>query len=528
MTYKFLSRPVCEISQQWVGKMHFALNFISIGALWLISLQLVSVFNRRRLERKLGAQPITNVAPDGFFGVRSGFKMLEYKRSGTSTEFLRIQFSRLPKPHVPLFMFKIFGKKVIMTRDPENIKAILATQSDDFSMALRRDLFRPVFGDGIFTADGERWSHLRTMLRPLFARSQVGKLSTLEPHVQLLASHIRRSQGQKFDFQTLLYRFTIDTATAFLFGGSSKSLENFGPDAETDEWLFPNAFNTVQDYLTDRKVAQGVYFWIRGRKYERSLQIVKDFVDAYVTKALDMLAEDLEMSAKDRSVFLHSLCHQIRDPKLLHDLSMNLLIAGRDTTASFIVFAFFEIARNPDIWTAVKKEVNDNFGTSTDQITFESLKLCQYLKALLNEVLRMYPGAATNSRTAKRNTTLPRGGGPDGMSPFLLEKGQNIMFAIYAMHRNPAIYGADAQTFDPLRWLDGRTKGLKWEFLPFGGGARTCLGQQFALTETSYVVVRLAQMFQQVSLANPNSDYPPKIMTHFSIKLKEGLEVHMS
>ena len=125
----------------------------------------------------------------------------------------------------------------------------------------------------------------------------------------------------------------------------------------------------------------------------------------------------------------------------------------------------------------------------------------KYLRAVLNEIQRLYPIVPMNSREAIADTTLPRGGGPDGMAPVAILKGTYVSYHSYAMHRRKDIYGDDAESFRPERWLDDENPTpLRpgWAYLPFNGGPRVCIGQQFALTEAGYVVVRLLQEFKEM------------------------------
>lgn len=109
--------------------------------------------------------------------------------------------------------------------------------------------------------------------------------------------------------------------------------------------------------------------------------------------------------------------------------------------------------------------------------------------------LRLYPVIPRNVRTAVRDTCLPLGGGPDGKSPVFVKKGQNITFDVYSMHRRPDIYGPDVDEFKPERWNSVRPG---WGYLPFSGGPRICIGQQFALTEARYTTVRMLQHFSNI------------------------------
>jgi cytochrome P450 len=93
--------------------------------------------------------------------------------------------------------------------------------------------------------------------------------------------------------------------------------------------------------------------------------------------------------------------------------------------------------------------------------------------------LRLYPSVPVNTRTARRTTFLPTGGGSDGTSPVLIRKGENVAFCVYSMHRRKDLYGEDAEEFRPERWDEDLPEYTKtWGYLPFSGGPRICLGRK--------------------------------------------------
>ena len=114
-----------------------------------------------------------------------------------------------------------------------------------------------------------------------------------------------------------------------------------------------------------------------------------------------------------------------------------------------------------------------------------------------------------NNRTAKTDTILPRGGGPDGTAPILVRKGEVVVFSQYVNARRKNIFGPDADDFRPERW-EGQeeTNSYGWAYFPFNGGPRACLGQDFALMEVSYTVVRLLQAFSTISLPVGDKNEP--------------------
>ncbi|EGW34592.1 uncharacterized protein SPAPADRAFT_134963 [Spathaspora passalidarum NRRL Y-27907] len=489
----------------------------------------------KQLMKRLGAKPFTNDEGDGWFGFYVWKQLLDKKAEGTLVDFGHERYEKITNPNCETFQFRIFGKPLISTKDPENIKAILATQFNDFSLGRRHEIFQPLLGDGIFTLDGEGWKHSRAMLRPQFVREQVGHVKLLEPHLQVFFKHIRKNKGKVFDLQELFFRLTIDSATEFLFGESVQSLrdESIGMQLEATQidgkQEFATAFNFSQNFLASRSVLQELYWLLNTKKFRDCNAKVHKFASYYVEKALNLTEKELQ--EEKGYVFLYELAKQTKDPVILRDQLLNILVAGRDTTAGLLSFMFFELARNPDVFEKLKEEIYTKFGSGDDvqfnEITFETLKQCEYMKAVINECLRLYPSVPQNFRIATRDTTLPHGGGPDGMSPVLVRKGQNIVYIISSTHKTEKYYGKDAADFNPQRWFEPETKKLGWAFLPFNGGPRICLGQQFALTEASYVTTRLIQEFPNLTLGDPDTRYPPLKMSHLTMSLFEGCNVKM-
>ena len=164
---------------------------------------------------------------------------------------------------------------------------------------------------------------------------------------------------------------------------------------------------------------------------------------------------------------------------------LNILLAGRDTTASLLTNLWWVLARRPDVFDCLQTEVNAL--ATDDQVTIESLKSLKYLRAVLNECLRLYPVVPLNSCEARQTTTLPKGGGTDVTSPVLVSADSTVVWSLYAMHRDPDLFGSDAEEFKPDRWLDDPDSGVKglrpgWEYLPFNGDHGSVSGSNSRLT----------------------------------------------
>jgi len=202
-------------------------------------------------------------------------------------------------------------------------------------------------------------------------------------------------------------------------------------------------------------------------------------------------------SGKPRYLFLHELLRQTQDRYTVRSELLNILLAGRDTTAGLLSNTWHVLSKRPDIWAKLKAEVDQLNGERPDYATIKEMK---YLRYLLNESLRLMPLVPGNAREAVRDTVIPVGGGPDGKAPVFVPKGMAVSYSPWSMHRREDFYGPDALEFKPERWEHLRPG---WEYLPFNGGPRICLGQQYALLEASYVTVRLVQTFPQIESRDP-------------------------
>lgn len=359
---------------------------------------------------------------------------------------------------------------------------------------------------GIFTNDGADWAHSREMLRPNFVRSQVGDVKTFERHVAHLLSKLPKD-GSTVNLADYFFRLTMDSATEFLFGESTDSLTR---DSEEG---FAAAFNRSQEFIAMRArfgfLVRWFPFLFGESDSTKDQEFVHKFVDYYVEKGCakrdQMRGQKQSEEKSDRYIFIDELVSQTNDRTRIRSELLNILLAGRDTTASLLTNVWWTLSKRPDLWAKIQAEVATLDGAHP---TFEQLKELKFVRALLNESLRLYPVVPQNSRQAQEDTTLPVGGGPDGTSPLFVPKGQVVGWTVYGMHRRQDFYGADAEEFSPERWLDDPATGKKglrpgWEYLPFNGGARICLGQQFALTEASYTTVRLCQAFSGIESRDP-------------------------
>lgn len=232
------------------------------------------------------------------------------------------------------------GTKAFGTIEPANMEVMLSTNFTDYSMGLRRDITFPMFGDGIFTQEAGAWKRSRDLLRPQFLHKQYENLVIFHDAVDGLVDAISMSDGV-VDLQPLFFRLTLDTTTSFLFGESVRSLR--APDS-AGEHTFGNAFNTAQEYVAKRFRLLDLYWLIGGRKFEDACNNVHQFADQIIERNLARKTKSL--GDNDKYTFLDAVAKEIPDRHALRSQIINILVAGRDTTASLLSWTLYDFARN--------------------------------------------------------------------------------------------------------------------------------------------------------------------------------------
>jgi len=202
------------------------------------------------------------------------------------------------------------------------------------------------------------------------------------------------------------------------------------------------------------------------------------------------------------------------DPTVLRDETMNIMIAGRDTTAGTLTFVIYLLAEHPEVMARLREEILSKVGP-TRRPSYDDLRDMKYLRAVINETMRLFPAVPFNLRMTKSAAIWPS---KTGGKPFYIPPKTRTPYSVLLMHRRKDLWGPDALEFDPDRFLDERLHKYltpnPFIFLPFNAGPRICLGQQFAYNEMSFFLVRFLQNFSSVSLAPnaqpPNSLPPPE------------------
>lgn len=505
----------------------FVLTLLAIPVL-LIAHDRYKHFKYLRKCKKYGVAPI-NVENDGYLGLK---RVCEKIRDSVNCTFMQGLERDVDKIGYKTFKATGCYGDVMVSSEPEIAKHILSTKHHEFTLGVRSKMLESFIGEGIFTQNGHSWKHSRSLMKPQFFRNRITDLGLFETNADNLVKIMKDSarRGEKLDIQHYFQCLTLDFSVEFLTGerlgcmlGNSRPLN--GDNSNPSPSDLQNALNFCSEFVIRRSVALWFFWIINSVSFQRSIKTMENFFDVFVERARDVVGIESKATTTQKQqdenqkfVFINELAKDVPDNASLRHQCMNVLLAGRDTTSSLLSLCLYHVSRHPGVWEKLRTEVIETYTESKDGLNSENLRSCKYLKAVLNETMRMSAIIPFNVRCPNEDIILPRGGGPDGSEPTLLEGGTTVLLLTYNIHRDEAYWGPDAKEFNPERWMGENAPYTDpWAFLPFSGGPRICIGQQLALNEASYTMARIVQNFSQISA--PQEEKGRELRFHSGIAL---------
>lgn len=436
-------------------------------------------------QRGCGSLPdAKGQGPYGIFAIFLWLKAL-YKQSGPENV---IHWYNSDGKAMHTCRYNILGDDFIFTRDPENLKAMFVTQVDEYDHSdARIAATEPMLAAGVFNSRGEAWRHSRTLLRPQFSRDIISDLRVEERHLEdvweLLDTSLQEGWTSVIDLSPVFLNLTFGTSIEMLLGHKVNLQNPQDPQHQdtNDLSLEVQSHYRILSVLVYFKLLLGKKYWIVPDRSVSShhSKAIREYLRSFITKSLekpDTRGED-KLGTGDRFVFLDELIKETRDPVELENEILGVLSAGRATTSLLLAWAFYFLAREPRVFEKLRSAIMDQFGSAPGTITLKGLESCEYLRLVTRETLRVANVIPTLSRASLVDTTLPRGGGKEGMDPIYVPKGMDTRIALFAINRRVDIWGPDAEEFKPERWIERRA-GL--EFSPFGAGRKRCIGRKLS------------------------------------------------
>ncbi|MGW1893799.1 cytochrome P450 [Streptomyces sp. NPDC002004] len=392
----------------------------------------------------------------------------------------------------PVFRRKAFGKEFVFVWGARESADIADESRFAKHVGLGIANLRPVVGDGLFTAynDEPNWQLAHDVLAPGFSREAMeGYHPMMLDVAERLLAHWdgREAAGAAVDVPGDMTKLTLETIARTGFGHDFGSFERERPHpfvtAMVGTLTFAQRRNVVPAPLTSLVLRSA------ARQNTADIAFLNRTVDAVVASRRaapgtaggtgDLLDRMLETS--------HPRTGERLAPENIRHQVITFLAAGHETTSGALSFALHYLSRHPDVLARAQAEVDAVWGDAARPGYGQVAKL-RYVRRVLDESLRLWPTAPAFAREAREDTVLA------GEHP--MRRGAWALVLAIMLHRDPSVWGPDAERFDPDRFDPAAVRSRPAHvFKPFGTGARACIGRQFALHEATLVLGMLLRRY---------------------------------
>ena len=424
---------------------------------------------------------------------------------GVMNEFNRDSLGfieRLQRDYGDIVWSRFLYVPALFLYHPNEIEYVLATNARNFvkAMTLRSNFFQRLVGNGLLTSEGEEWKRQRRLTSPAFHRHRIANYAdTMINYTRRLTSSW--IDGETRDMHADMMRLTLEIVVRCLFNSDVSSdvdrvgetlgelVKPFAAQA-TLKWILNNRLPTPQHIKFHRlakKIDRVVYRIIAERRQHDDTG--------------DLLSMLLKARDEDGS--------RMSDQQL-RDEVMTLFLAGHETTALVLAWAWFLLGINPDAEQEFHAELDEVIGDRDPG--FDDIPRLKYTEKIAKEVMRLYPPAYGLGREAVADCEIGGYRVPAGTQVFVFQ---------WVTQRDPRFFD-DPLAFKPDRWTAEFEEQLpKYAYFPFGGGPRACVGASFAMMEMILVLATIGQRHRLELVP----DHPVETYPAMSLRPKNGVKV---
>jgi cytochrome P450 len=363
-------------------------------------------------------------------------------------------------------------RNVFVVSTPALVHEVLVTKQASFSKSPGMTVFmRPVLGKGVLTASNEDHPRQRKRLAPVFAPKRIAMYGdTMAAIARTFAERLR--DGEELELTDAMMTLTLEVVGRTLFDA----------DVRGDASAVGDAITTAMEVTM---LQMGSILPIppsiptpANLRYKRAV--------AKLDAVIYRIIEDRRREGSDRGDVL-SVMLETKDEAgvgmtdvQIRDEAMTLFAAGHETTANALAWAFYLLAKNPDVRAKLEAEV-DALGHDP---SFLDLPKLPYTLAVLKETMRLNPPAYMMGRRVLSDVMI---------GDHAISKGSIVIVNVMGLHHDPASFVAPGR-FDPERFLGEREKAIpRGAYLPFGAGPRVCIGNHFAMMEGHLLLATIAR-----------------------------------
>jgi cytochrome P450 len=397
---------------------------------------------------------------------------------GSFSQYTRDPLTFLPeaiRTYGDVIGLRFLKFRIYFLNHPDMIEELLVAQARKFGKGRVLKANQRLFGKGLLTSEGDFWLRQRRLAQPAFHRARIASYAeAMVQYAQKLTTTWRH--GEERDIHAEMMGLTLQIVGKTLFGVEvTREVQEVG-----------HSLQALMELNSDFRRLMLVPGWLPTLTNIRAELAIRR-----LDRIIYGIIREGRTSGEDRGDLLSLLLRAQDDDGShmsdvqLRDEALTIFLAGHETTAVALSWTWWLLDRHPEIEAKLHAELNLILQGRTP--TLEDLPSLRYTEHVITESMRLYPPAWGMARMALEDTEL---------AGYRVRKGSGVTVAQWAVHRDPRWY-QEPLAFRPERWAGDLAKRIpRFAYFPFGGGPRQCIGNTFALMETTLVLATIAQQFR--------------------------------
>ena len=432
---------------------------------------------------------------------------------GNTLEFLRDSLGTLQtaqRRRERLVHFRIGGRHQYLVFQPEDAKYILQENNRNYGRSPAFEVLKIFLGNGLLTSEGDFWRRQRRLAQPAFHRQKLAALAQtmVDETVSWIDELKHLNRQQPVNISQAFMDVTMRIVCKTLFGSDViGKLDGLSSALDTLNYMANDRLLSIIRFPLHWPTPANVRFRQAGAQ-------VNSFIYGVINQRRQLAGDSddllgMLLAAEDEETGERMSDQQLRDE------CVTLFAAGHETTSVSMAWTLYLLSQNPTVLAKLKAESRTVLGdvTSPSPDVFRALP---YTMQVIQESMRLYPPAWIMSRLALQD---------DHLGPYTIPAGGTALIAPYLLHRDPVNW-PDPERFDPDRFAPGgpREQLHSYAYLPFGGGPRLCIGNQFALMEMQILLAMLVREFDIQPVVNQRITTQPLI----TLRPKQSVRITLS
>ncbi|PSQ49520.1 cytochrome P450 [Halobacteriales archaeon SW_6_65_15] len=419
---------------------------------------------------------------------------------GSSRRYARDPFrflSACERAYGDVVQFDLGPLDTYLLTDPADVERVLVSAADRYRKPdFQDDALGDLLGKGLLLSEGQTWRKQRELANPAFSPSRVtGFADDIVSHNDdLLADW---ADGAEVNVERDMTEVTLAVIVDLMLGTDlndrrvrtiRKALRPLGARFEPD----PIRFAAPQ--------------WLPmpgDSEYRSAVETMEAVIDGIVAERRGTHGDPETDEGPDDllSILLRAQDRGEQSDTQIRDEVMTMLLAGHDTTALTLTYAWYLLSQHPEAKRRVHEEIDDVLGG--DRPTMADVRRLDYVERVIDEAMRLYPPVYTMFREPKE---------PVELGGYQIPEDAAVMLSQWAMHRSERHWDRP-DAFDPDRWTR-KTDRPRFTYFPFGGGPRHCIGKHLAKLEAKLILARTAQQYRLEYLGDGELDLLPSLTMH--------------